>query len=179
MKRRLLVLLTVALTFPGRALLAENEDGPVREAYRQASDLRTEHKYDQARLAYGRFLSICPPEHSLVAKALFERAQCLLMLGKTEEGAREMIALSQKHPDYIDAPLALWVAVQFFLLEKPDKEQAWFYGEQLLKKYPDHCLADHLRQHWPAFEKMSRTELARQAKEIKDASKAAKRKAKP
>lgn len=147
---------------------------PPPGSYEKALELMADGKYGLARLAYGEFLQRSPND-PLAPRAAFERAQCLLMEDKTEEGVREMIALSQKYPDSDDAPLALWVAVHFFLVEKPDKQQAWLYAEQILKKYPDHPIAAHVRDKWPSIEKMSPAELAREAKALKAMEKQARK----
>lgn len=142
-------------------------ESPGESSRGQARQLMAQGQYRAARTAYGEFLRQCPVDDPRAARATFERAQCLLMEGQTEEGVREMIALSQKYPECGDAPLALWVAVYYFLVEKPDKQQAWLYAEQILKKYPQHVLAQRVRETWPSIEKLSTAELLRQAKRLK------------
>ncbi|MBI4028327.1 MAG: hypothetical protein HY360_25305 [Verrucomicrobia bacterium] len=140
---------------------------PERQSYDEAARWMAERKYEQAALAYGRFLGDYGRESALAARAAFERAQCLLMQDKTEDGTREMIAMAQRHPQAEETPLALWIALQFFIVEKADKKQAWFYAEQILKNYPNHPLAERVKQYWPAIEKMTTAEMLKQAKLLK------------
>lgn len=103
MTRRLFSILAIGTLLAFRAC-GQGASSETPHLYREAENLMNKRIYEQARLAYGRFLNACRKDEPLIPKATFERAQCLLLDKKTEEGVREMIALVRSTPTISTRP---------------------------------------------------------------------------
>jgi len=102
------------------------------------------------------------PDSPWADEAAFAAAQTWLKMDEPEKAEGQLLFVLSRFPQSDLCPLTLCCLGNRQVMYKADLKAAWLYYQQLLTKYPQHPLAEHVRTYWATLKKLPPGELRKQ-----------------